>query len=322
MTFAAAAFDRARPGWGFLAMDDGVEIAARLVPAKGEARAAAVLLHGAGLHSGPYVPFARLLAARGVAVAALDQRGHGASGGEPGHIRTLDRYVRDLAACLTRLSAAAERPVVVLAHSGGAATALRAMARAPETAVGAFAALTPTFADDPMLLRRASGGRSVGRDLRYMLQARPAAAREDEPAPMRFAFGRFLLARLTGFGRNRTVLTYRPNNPAEEPYAYSAWGVAGAMLGAVETGFASLRRPMFLLTGGRDPYVDGEALQTVLPWAVPAATPFDAVHVARGDHFNTLLLGARDLGDWIDALPGTAPAVRPAPARAAAEAAA
>jgi alpha-beta hydrolase superfamily lysophospholipase len=60
-------------------------------------KATLLLVHGAGEHSGRYLHVAEFFAAQGLAVAALDHRGHGNSDGRPGHIGMFDDYLTDLA---------------------------------------------------------------------------------------------------------------------------------------------------------------------------------------------------------------------------------
>ena len=65
-------------------------------PAHGEARAALVISHGMGEHTGVYLPFVAYFAPRGAAIYAHDHRGFGRSEGRRGHVRRYERYVEDL----------------------------------------------------------------------------------------------------------------------------------------------------------------------------------------------------------------------------------
>ena len=60
-------------------------------------RAILLLVHGAGEHSGRYLHVAEFFVGQGLAVSALDHRGHGHSDGKPGHIDVFDDYLVDLA---------------------------------------------------------------------------------------------------------------------------------------------------------------------------------------------------------------------------------
>ena len=74
-----------------------------------EPRAAVVIVHGAGEHSGRYPHVAARLVADGYAVYALDHRGHGRSEGARALIDRMDNAVADLDA-LIALAAATAHP--------------------------------------------------------------------------------------------------------------------------------------------------------------------------------------------------------------------
>lgn len=59
-------------------------------------KAIVLLVHGAGEHSGRYGHVGEFFAAKGLAVVALDHRGHGHSDGRAGHIAMFDDYLVDL----------------------------------------------------------------------------------------------------------------------------------------------------------------------------------------------------------------------------------
>jgi alpha-beta hydrolase superfamily lysophospholipase len=94
---------------------------------EGQAEVALLLVHGINEHSGRYEHVGDALAARGVDVLAFDLRGHGGTGGRPGHIDAFADFlddVEDLLAERRRLARAAgsgvaHLPVVLLGHSLG-----------------------------------------------------------------------------------------------------------------------------------------------------------------------------------------------------------
>lgn len=86
MTDAEGAFDGA----------GGVRIAWRRRAPERAPRGVVVVAHGYAEHCGRYDEFSRHLASRGLAVAALDHRGHGRSGGPRGHCRDFDEMVADV----------------------------------------------------------------------------------------------------------------------------------------------------------------------------------------------------------------------------------
>ena len=105
--------------------EEGVEISYREWRPAGDPRAAVVIAHGAGEHSGRYRHVADALTAAAYAVFALDHRGHGRSPGE----RMRFGSVAPLAADVGRMvsiaaeAAPAKKPFL-LAHSMGGLIAL------------------------------------------------------------------------------------------------------------------------------------------------------------------------------------------------------
>jgi lysophospholipase len=123
---------------------DGARLALRREPAAGTPRAALVLLHGFGEHSGRYGHVAAWFAARGIAVFALDQRGHGLSPGTRGHIARFAQYLSDVVALRKLVAAeAGVGPQLVLGQSFGGLVALRFLETSPAGIAGAI--LTSPF---------------------------------------------------------------------------------------------------------------------------------------------------------------------------------
>lgn len=100
----------------------------------GEPRAVVLVSHGHGEHGGRYAELARHLAERGMAVHAIDHRGHGRSGGPRGHVDRFDDYVRDLETWRGAVTAKlpADLPVFLLGHSLGGLIAIRHLQAHPE----------------------------------------------------------------------------------------------------------------------------------------------------------------------------------------------
>jgi len=85
-----------------------------------EARAAVVLVHGYGEHSGRYAAAARFLAEAGCAVQAFDLRGHGRSEGTRCFVSHFRDYLRDVDAALAVAAELWPRlPVFLMGHSLG-----------------------------------------------------------------------------------------------------------------------------------------------------------------------------------------------------------
>jgi alpha-beta hydrolase superfamily lysophospholipase len=93
-------------------------------PTPATARAAVVIAHGAGEHSGRYEHVAQRLTGAGYATYALDHHGHGRSEGKPALLE-MDRAVGDLRSLINDVRGEdPERPVFLLGHSMGGCVSL------------------------------------------------------------------------------------------------------------------------------------------------------------------------------------------------------
>lgn len=285
-----------------LRLRDGVTLALRSYAPSGAARGAVLVTHGAGMHSEYYTALGRMIASRGYFCALMDTRGHGASEGPRGDVPHRDTYRRDMQEVVTALAATA--PVVLVSHSGSAAVATDMLSRPDAPHVAGFAMMTPTFADDGALVRRATGGRDLGSVFRYQLAFAPEREVAQTGEGNRFAFdlGRFLLGRLTGLGQALRPLTYFPSRPGEPPYSYTTRALTASMIGDVDGKLRRLALPVFLATGGADAFVNSEGVASRLPWVINPDLALTHVHQPRGDHFSTLLLALPALLDWVDGL--------------------
>ncbi|NOX44491.1 MAG: alpha/beta hydrolase [Caldiserica bacterium] len=97
---------------------DGLPLRGYLWPSLGNGLL--TIVHGYGEHARRYGAFAGWLAARGWNVAALDLRGHGASGGRRGHVSSFRQYLDDLDVFRDVIRRKVDAAVaVVLGHSLG-----------------------------------------------------------------------------------------------------------------------------------------------------------------------------------------------------------
>jgi alpha-beta hydrolase superfamily lysophospholipase len=109
---------------------DGTRLAYRRWAPEGEVRAALQIVHGLSEHGGRYARLAAALNARGIAVAALDQRGHGRTADATGKGRFgdgagSDAVLDDVRMLGERLTGAHPGvPLFLLGHSLGSAVAL------------------------------------------------------------------------------------------------------------------------------------------------------------------------------------------------------
>jgi acylglycerol lipase len=148
---------------GKLQTTDGGELFWRSEPAQGAPRAALLLVHGLGEHSGRYGRLFAFLAARGVACWGYDHRGHGLSSGERGTVDSFDVFLDDLELMHRRVKELNPGlPLVLMAHSMGGliATAyLLERSLKPDLLVLSGPAIVPTLdpeapAIDPTRLTR------------------------------------------------------------------------------------------------------------------------------------------------------------------------
>jgi alpha-beta hydrolase superfamily lysophospholipase len=102
----------------------GVELATREWLPAGAPKAAILIVHGLAEHSGRYEHVAEAFAARGYAVHAYDQRGHGESGGSRVHVDGWDILLDDVEDRLSAMAFEIKAPVVLYGHSMGGLVAL------------------------------------------------------------------------------------------------------------------------------------------------------------------------------------------------------
>lgn len=108
-------------------------------PGGQDPRAILVIIHGAGEHIGRYPHLVEALVAAGYMAAGYDQRGHGRSEGQRGHINTWEEYRADLDRFLEHVrSSDPGRPVFVFGHSMGSLVALDYLQRRSADLAGAI----------------------------------------------------------------------------------------------------------------------------------------------------------------------------------------
>jgi alpha-beta hydrolase superfamily lysophospholipase len=120
---------------GTFAGAEGVPIQwQRVAPSAGAPRAAVLIAHGYAEHLGRYQEFIAHLAARGFAVAGIDHRGHGQSGGPRGHCLSFDELVADLRALVDLAEASWPGvPRLLFGHSLGGLLSVVYLLRHPDT---------------------------------------------------------------------------------------------------------------------------------------------------------------------------------------------
>jgi alpha-beta hydrolase superfamily lysophospholipase len=114
------------------------------------------IVHGIGEHSGRYGYIVERLVKRGFAVAALDNRGHGRSGGLHGHINSWSEYREDVRVFMRYVFAQyMGLPVFIYGHSLGALIVSDYVLFYPEGLAGVILSghpLIPTSSAKPILI--------------------------------------------------------------------------------------------------------------------------------------------------------------------------
>ncbi len=78
------------------------------------------IAHGLGEHSGRYMNIIKKLQGKGVSVFSMDHRGHGRSGGKPGHVDAFSEYISDLNLYINCIKMEHEKiPFILMGHSMG-----------------------------------------------------------------------------------------------------------------------------------------------------------------------------------------------------------
>lgn len=126
----------------------------RVSPEPGAVRAHLLLVHASMVHSEYYLPLASDLASGGIAVWLPDLRGHGRSGGVPGHLTHWRDHVTDLSDAyqVMQREATPRTPLLLGGESYGglvAYLALQGQVVAPSASILLSPALGLTFAVGP-----------------------------------------------------------------------------------------------------------------------------------------------------------------------------
>lgn len=148
----------APPETGTFQGADGTPLFYRAWHPAGEPRAAALVVHGLGEHSGRHARLGESLARLGVHCYAPDLRGHGRSQGPRGHAQHFGLLLDDLGRLRARARAAvgAELPLLLFGHSLGGLIAARYLQERTDDAWAGAILSAPFFglADPPPLAMR------------------------------------------------------------------------------------------------------------------------------------------------------------------------
>ena len=221
-------------------------------------RAAILVVHGLGEHSGRHASTAAVLAGAGFAVHAIDYRGHGRSEGRRVHVDDVDDYVADVQAGLTE--ARRRSPgvsVFLLGHSQGGLVGLKLALDHP-AAVDGLVVTSPFLAVHPAS-RPSSAVRAMARVLVRVAPRVPMPTKID----------------VTLLSRDTTVGEAYARDPLVSHAASAGWLRAiGQAQREVRARARELSVPTLLMASGSDRLVDPEVTRMFVRDTDPEAVEF------------------------------------------------
>jgi len=221
-------------------------------------RAAILVVHGLGEHSGRHASTAAVLAGAGFAVHAIDYRGHGRSEGRRVHVDDVDDYVADVQAGLTE--ARRRSPgvsVFLLGHSQGGLVGLKLALDHP-AAVDGLVVTSPFLAVHPAS-RPSSAVRAMARVLVRVAPRVPMPTKID----------------VTLLSRDTTVGEAYARDPLVSHAASAGWLRAiGQAQREVRARARELSVPTLLMASGSDRLVDPEVTRMFVRDTDPEVVEF------------------------------------------------
>jgi len=200
----------------------------------GPARAAIVIVHGIGEHSGRYANVVDHLVPPGYAVWANDHRGHGRSAGHPVHVDRWDEYIEDLRAFVSLVTREmGGLPLFLYGHSMGGLIAVEYLERHQEGLRGAIlstAAIQPVGVAKPYLVA-------------LVRALSPIAPRLPIPTGLD----------VSTLSRDPAVVQAYRDDPLVRRTATVRFGTEGlAAVPRARAGLGAIRLPVLIIHGGAD----------------------------------------------------------------------
>jgi len=278
---------------------DGATLAFKTFPARRQQKGTVLVLHGMGLNAALYSTLGSMLAAKGLGVALMDFRGHGDSSGKVGDATGPTTYREDLREAVAAFGS--DGPLFIFAHSGSAVAAIDLLSQPDAPKIAGLAMVAPTISGDRGLTRSPNRGLDIGLMARNMLRFRPERGMNDAAAEFcpNFNFKKFLLARVTGLGRWMHVLSFVSTRPGDAPFRYTARAALNMISTWSDTNLAKLQCPVCVITAEQDPFVNGEAIATRLPWVLGPQAQLRHEILLRGDHFTVTLFAVPLFVKWL-----------------------
>lgn len=199
-----------------------------------EARAILAIVHGHGEHTGRYGNLVHALAPRDIAVYGFDQRGHGRSRGQRGHIGSWSEYREDVRLFLRLIAhEEPERPIFLMGHSMGALVVLDYLMHYPDGLRGAIVSGAPI---EP-----------IGVAKPYLVYISRALSRIAPRFPLRLALD------VSALSRDDAVVKAYVADPLVHGRFTARWGTESLdAVKRIKDGAAAVKIPILVIHGGAD----------------------------------------------------------------------
>ena len=219
---------------------DGIALSGFRDEPEKEPEAVLCLIHGLGEHAGRYKDLTCQLCAEGIAVLAMDLRGHGTSDGKRGHVAPRERVLEDMDDLIRKArNAWPGRPVFLMGHSLGGNLVLHHRLNGAEKVSG-------TVATSPALQLRNPKPPAVLAVLKLLSRIAPSMTIRNNLDP-------------AGLSRNRHIAVEYRNDPLVHPLVSLQAGIDLVTSGRMILERASEQKgPILLMHGSADPICDVE----------------------------------------------------------------
>ncbi|MEP7291017.1 MAG: lysophospholipase [Chloroflexota bacterium] len=264
---------------------DGLNLYTEYTVPKGEPRAAVLLVHGYGEHSGRYQHVIERLVKSDYAVYAIDHRGHGKSEGVRAYCDTMDQFVDDLKLYFDRMKIAQlGKKCFVLGHSMGALISLAFTQRYQSEIDGLIISGAPVNADanvSPALIAIGKVLNKIAPKLHLLDTSSPGILSSDPEIDIRWASDP-----LTNKKPMRVRLGVEMNNMAQQVRAH----------------LADLRLPMLILHGADDKLVNPSGSQLAYEQVSSLDKTLKRYAGMRHEILNEVdkAIVMTDIVDWLD----------------------
>jgi len=265
----------------FVSSFDGTELYTHCYLPAQPIKAALLVVHGVGEHSGRYQAFITPMLQAGIALYFYDLRGHGKSEGQRGHINAWSDYQRDLEIQIDNMSCG-DVPFFILGHSFGSLIVLDFL---ETTTRKIWGAIISSSALKPLDVAPAWQKKLVG----YIAKVRPAF-------PLKIKIDAQAISRCNG-----EVRAYQ-EDPLIHTNVSARWGAdVLRMMQRIEDNVTTIQTPILMTHGEPDWLNSWQGTKAFFErLSVEDKTLFiypDSYHEPHNDLDSTLVVNG--LADWI-----------------------